>query len=347
MASLHRIDADVHCAVPSLETLHPYLSEYWRDYLRDNAFRQPPGVGYSYPPWSPSVATVGSELTRERLRERILKDVDVAVLHCYYGVESLQHPYLAQELASAVNRWLVDEWLDRDERLRASLVVTPQFPAAAVEEVQRHGDDSRFVQLLLPARARAPYGDQGYWPIWEAAAERGLALCITYGGGVGNPPSPVNWMDSFFEEYATMPVAFQSHISSLIGNGVLTRWPGLKVVVAESGWTWLPSLMWRMDKEWKSTQREIPWVAEPPSEYVRRHVRLTTQPADVDAPHVREVFDQLGSPDVLMYGSDYPHLYGDSNEALLAELTPDEQSQVLWRNAADCYGLELHTTEAR
>jgi predicted TIM-barrel fold metal-dependent hydrolase len=99
--------------------------------------------------------------------------------------------------------------------------------------------------------------------------------------------------------------------------------------------------MWRMDKEWKSAQREIPWVNEPPSEYVRRHVRVTTQPTDVPAEHLRDVYEQLGSTEVLMYGSDYPHLYPDGAEVFLSQLQPDERERVLWENAAACYGLEL------
>ena len=73
---------------------------------------------------------------------------------------------------------------------------------------------------------------------------------------------------------------------SLVMSGIFQRCPDLKIVIAESGLTWVPSLMWRMDQEWKACRREVPWVQEPPSAYVRRHFRFTTAPnasGNVDA----------------------------------------------------------------
>ena len=42
-----------------------------------------------------------------------------------------RNPHYAAAVATAVNDWLRDEWLARDERLRASMVVsTLDIPAA-------------------------------------------------------------------------------------------------------------------------------------------------------------------------------------------------------------------------
>jgi predicted TIM-barrel fold metal-dependent hydrolase len=336
------IDCDVHCAIPSTAALAPYLDEHWREFLRIGNLTVPPAVAATYPTWAGMVRTDGEELTLERLREDVLCDVSTAVLTCYYGLESFTHPYLAAAMATAVNRWLAEEWLDRDDRLRAGAVVTPQYPELAVAEIERIADDPRFVQILVPARSPSPYGNQRFWPIWRAAAERGLPIAITFGGGTGTPPTPVNWLGSYFEEYGTAPLTFQSHVMSLAVSGLLDLHPDLRIVVLESGWTWLPALIWRCDQEWKAFQREVPWMNGPPSTYVRRHFRFGTSPIDAprDDRQLAEVIEQLGSDDLLMFGSDYPHRYGNEVERLFELLSPAQAERVAWKNAAACYGLD-------
>lgn len=334
------IDADVHCAVPSSEALLPYLTEHWRGHVREAQFQQPGPINLTYPTWSTALATPGAKLSLDALRRDVLDRADLAILHCYYGVEGIQHPYLGPALATAVNDWLRDEWLERDQRLLGSAVVTPQFAQAAAEEIARIADDRRFIQVLMPAESREPYGNQRYWAIWEAAAEHDLVVAITR-GGAGGVPSQVGWMGSFFEAYATAALTFQAQMTSLIFGGVFDRWPNLKVTFAESGWTWLPGHMWRLDMEWRSFTREVAWLKGPPSTYVRRHFRFTTQPADAphDATQLCQILEELGSDDLLLYASDYPHAYGPAGAPLLAQLTLDQAARVMWANAANWYGL--------
>lgn len=341
-APLKVIDCDVHCAVPTREALYPYLPRQFHEFLEWGApqARTPAGE-ISYPSWLPMLATAGAELTLEVLRERVLDQGRTAILNCYFGVESFPHPYYAPALATAVNRWLQDEWLDRDDRLYASAVVAPQHTEAAVEEVHRIAADPRFVQIVLPVRVAEPYGQQRYWPIWEAAAEHGLVVALTYGGEAGWPPTPVGWLGSFYEHYATAPTAFQSHILSLVASGLFVDRPALRFVVMESGWTWLPAFLWRFDEHWRALRREVPWLHEPPSATIRRHFRFTTQPVDAPstAVHLREIIEQIGGPELLMFGSDYPHEYGDDGIDLLAQLTPAEAERMLGRTAREWYGV--------
>ena len=133
---------------------------------------------------------------------------------------------------------------------------------------------------------------------------------------------------------------YQSHILSLVVSGVFERHPELRFVMAESGWTWLPAWLWRMDQEWRAFQREVPWMIGPPSAYVRRHFRFTIQPTDAppDDHQLLDVYSQLGSDELLMFSSDHPHRYGDGAERLLAALEPGQRERVRWANAAGLYG---------
>ena len=337
-----RIDCDVHVAVPSRDALTPYLTKHWVEYLAVLMnYRQPPGVGWTYPAWPEMFATPAADVTLAELQSDVLVNADAALLHCYYGVESLNHPYLAPALATAVNSWLAEQWLDQDERLLGSAVVAPQFPPSAVAEIERIAQDDRFVEVLLPAWAVAAYGTQRFWPILEAAAKHNLVVGITYGGLTSTPPTPVNWMSSFFEDYVVAIIAFQSQLASLVYSGVLEEYPDLRFTVSESGWTWLPAFMWRMDTEWKAYQREIPWVREPPSTYVRRHFRFTTQPIDMppSTDQLRQILEQLGSEDILLHGSDYPHRYPTDVDELVSELEPQRLERMRHGVAYEWYGL--------
>jgi predicted TIM-barrel fold metal-dependent hydrolase len=144
-----------------------------------------------------------------------------------------------------------------------------------------------------------------------------------------------------------MASIFQSQLMSLIVEGVFEQFPGLRVVLAAGGVTWLPSLIWRLDKEWKGLRREIPWVRQLPSEYIRRHVRLTLQPADVPPAAVQwqQMFDQLEGTDLLLFGSDYPYCSITPPEQLLpASLSDAARRRILAENARAFYRLPDLTT---
>lgn len=332
------VDCDVHC-VPSMPKLFPYLPDVWREHLEATKHPGPVPVALTYPAWNPVTRTSPDELTLDRIRDDVLDTASLAVLVCYYGIESFTHPYLARDLATAVNLWLQAEWLEPEPRLRASAVVTPQHIEFAVQEVQRIAADPRFVQILLPARSPAGYGAQRYWPLLRAAAAYGLPVAITFGGGTGTPPTPVGWLSTYYEEYNTAVLNFQSHILSLVMSGIFQECPDLRIVCAEGGWTWLPGFLWRMDAEWKAFHREVPWVKERPSVYVRRHFRFTTQPFDAPGSEsqLAQLLDQIDSETILMYGSDHPHRYAHANDELLAAVGFAHAERIRWQNACDLY----------
>ena len=135
-----------------------------------------------------------------------------------------------------------------------------------------------------------------------------------------------------------MAQVFQSQVLNLIVEGVFDRFPNLRMALVEGGWTWLPSLMWRIDKDWKGLRREVPWNTQRPSSYIRERMRLTLQPMDAppNPKHLLEMIDALGSDDLLLYSSDYPHWH----DAQLPMDLPDRtRRQILGDNARAFYRL--------
>src|SRR5215510_5187179 len=137
------IDCDVHNDVPKVEALFPYLPQYWVEHITNTLFKGP--TEPVYPPEAPIAARQGSRpdatmppgSNLELLKQQALDGVDVAILNCLYAIDSLHNPDAAIALASAVNDWQIAEWLDKDSRLRASIVVPSQLPAQAAQEIER------------------------------------------------------------------------------------------------------------------------------------------------------------------------------------------------------------------
>lgn len=344
------IDADIHVEVPTVEALFPFLDEHWIEHIQQSRFKGPVDGDSPYPPKSPVAARPGSRPAKgppgsdlALLRTQALDDqgVELAIVNCAYAIDSLHHPDAAVALARATNDWLISEWLDQEPRLRASMVVPSQLPELAAREIERVGGHPGFVQVYLPVRAQHPYGTRHYRPMWEAIDRHALVAGIHFGGAPGNPPTPSGWPTYYFEEYAGMATVFATQLTSLISEGVFDQWPSTRVTLIEGGWTWLPAHMWRFDKEWRNLRRLVPWVKRAPSAYIREHVRLTIQPVDAppDPRHLLEVIDQLGSDDLLLYASDYPHLHHADPLAFLGGLPPSLARKIGSENARTWYRL--------
>src|ERR1043165_7675537 len=71
------------------------------------------------------------------------------------GAQAVYDPYMAAAFCKAINDWIAAEWLSRDVRLRASIVVPMQAPDLALEEIERGAADDRFVSVLVLARRRS------------------------------------------------------------------------------------------------------------------------------------------------------------------------------------------------
>lgn len=339
------IDCDVHMEVPSVSVLLPYLDEHWRAYIRETAFKGP--IDTSYPvgaATSMQPELRGHDLGLATVRQRVLEagDAEIAILTCAYAVDSVRNPYAAAALASAVNDWQVNEWLQPEARLRGSVVVSSQDPDLAAQEIDRVGGNPAFVQVQLPVRSEALYGNRRYYPIYEAALRHDLAIGIHYGGNPGNPPTAAGWPSFYIEEYTGMAHVFQSQLISLVTEGVFDKYPELRVALIESGVSWLPGLMWRLDKEWKGLRREVPWVRELPSEYIRQHVRMTTWPFDLpsEASMAAEIVEQIGSDEMLMFASDFPHWHdGAPVDGFFDQLDAGVTQKIKRDNAAAFYRL--------
>jgi predicted TIM-barrel fold metal-dependent hydrolase len=172
--------------------------------------------------------------------------------------------------------------------------------------------------VLVLVSGEIPLGRRQHWPIFAAAARHGLPIGVHAGTSFRHPTSAVGWTSYYTEDYVNQAQAFQTQLASLICEGAFSKFPELRVVLIESGVTWLPSHIWHLDKFWKGLRMEVPWVDRTPFEIVRDQVRLTAQP--FDQPPTFEAFERfmehMGSDQLLLFASDYPHAQFDADDAM-------------------------------
>jgi uncharacterized protein len=335
------IDCDVHVAPGSIDALAPYMDDYWRDYLANAGLRLSPNITGSYPESEPAPPA-----DLDTLRQQVLEPWGLrhAVLTCVSAFDTSRNAYYETALCKAINDWLVAEWLERDERLRASIVVPTLDVEAAVQEVERVGSQPGFVQVLLPIRTDARWGLKRFHDLHAAIADHDLVLGLHAWGRPGLAPTASGFTHSYFEDYlANSQVIAQAQVMSLVAEGVFDRAPSLRVALLECGFSWLPPMLWRFDKDWKAVWREVPWVKERPSEYVKRHFRATTAPAQLppDASQVAQLAEMLGASDLLVFASDHPHVHGEAGslDTLLEAIGDAGRAAVMHGNAAELYRL--------
>jgi predicted TIM-barrel fold metal-dependent hydrolase len=343
------IDCDLHPAMPSAAALLPYLDDYWRDQIANRHIDKYSFVLTSYPPNSPlsarpdwrqaSGAPAGD---LEAIRRQALDPFGTrfAICNVLHGAVALFNEDMAAALCAAVNDWTAHELLEREPRLRASILVPPHNPALAVAEIERHAGDRRFVQVLLPAMGEMLLGRRLYWPIYAAAEKHALAVGIHAGSTYHHAPMPSGWPAHRVEDYVAQSTAFESQLLSFVSEGVFQKFPALKLVLIESGVTWLPTLLWRTNKTWRGVRPEVPWIDRPPAQIVREHVRLTLQPIDVphnDPQVVARVLAHAGCEHMLLFSTDYPHWHFDGEDVLPDGLSEDAVSKLLVDNPLETY----------
>jgi predicted TIM-barrel fold metal-dependent hydrolase len=342
------IDCDIHFAVPGIRSLIPYLDRYWQQQFRTRGIdlldwtmtSDPPNAPISgRPDWRPGAGRPGTDL--ELLRSACLDSFGshLAIGNCIYGGQALHSEDMSAVVCTAINDWIVAEWLDRDPRLRASIVVPLNNPRLAVEEIERRAEDFRFVQVQLLAMGQIPIGRRANWPIFEAAVRNRLAVGVHAASLYAHPPYVSGFGSYFLEDYVAQAFGFESDVLSLVSEGVFAKYPELKVVFIESGVTWLPPALWRFDKTWRGVRAEVPWVKHAPSDIVRENIRLTLQPFDEPdgGGRLERFCQQMDSDRMILFSTDFPHWHYEGTGALPIDPASSLARRILWDNPRETY----------
>lgn len=348
------VDTDIH-AEASRERMLDFMPEPWRSRLADGG-TFPGGPGY----WNPNGVNRSDAVTPagERIENHpdSLGRYHLDRYHIDYGIINSgdihiglsPEPDFAAAWCSALNDVFLQDWLPADPRLRHALLISPADPVLAAQEIERLGSHPGVVQVLMPSAAPFGYGHRFYYPIYAAAVAQGLPVAIhpgAEGRGIAGKSSAAGLPASYFEWHSNLVGSYIAHLASLLGEGVFQKFPGLKFVLVEGGVSWLPPLLWRLDKNWKSLRMTVPWLDRPPSAVVADHILLTTQPIEEPerTQHLHEILAMFPAERMLLFSTDFPHWDGDTPDFTLRMIPEAMREDVMWRNAAKLYGLPLMT----
>ncbi len=342
------IDCDIHLAVPDGRVLLPYFEEYWREHILARGLERENFDISAYPPdapsnvrpdWKPAKGVAGSDFGQLQAQALDAFQTRHAICNVLHGGQIVFSEDMAAAFCRALNDWVAEEWLDRDPRLRASITVPIHSPELAAKEIERLSGDHRFVQVLLLAMAEIPLGRRPNWPIYRAAERHGLPVGIHAGSAYRHAPTSTGWPSYYLEDVVAQSQGFAGAVTSLVTEGVFVEFPRLKFVLLESGVTWLPAYLWRLNKTWRGVRAEVPWLDRAPSAYIRDHIRLTIQPFDAppQADQLDRIIEQIGSDEMLLFATDYPHWHFDGTDAVPDGLSPALTRKILVDNALSTY----------
>lgn len=196
----------------------------------------------------------------------------------------------------------------------------------------------------------------GLDPVWARAQEAGVPIVFHVGGEQtmdpiykvnGLPPVPdFHGGDANFTSvsYLAIPYAPMQTLGTMIYDGVLDRFPRLKIGVIELGASWVPGWMRALDagaEAFRRNEIRLQQLSLLPGEFVRRQVRVTPYPHEPAGWIV-----QNAGPEVAMFSSDYPHVEGGRNpmrrfEASLAGCSDAERRGFFRDNFVDFMGARV------
>ena len=276
-----------------------------------------------------------------------------ALLYPSLGLQweaEVENPAYAAAHCRAYNRWIEDFCRDRGGRLVPIAHLSLGDAEVAAAELQRAVAAGARGGFLLPFTLDGlPHGHPVHDPLFAAAEELDVPIAIH----TGIDPSArslhhrfdgLSWPEAIPQGIWYLPLGFpqavQQAFSTFFLHATFDRFPRLKLVVLESGASWLGFWIDRMDALYKSPLRVTIDLEELPSTYVRRQCWISADPDERSLP---PVIEYVGA-DRFLWATDYPHSdhsddYMEELGELGAKLADDARRRLVGGNAAELYRL--------
>jgi predicted TIM-barrel fold metal-dependent hydrolase len=240
-----------------------------------------------------------------------------------FGLDEVADTELGYAAARAHNRMMTD-FCSVDRRFLATCYV----PLGDFDRALATAEDAIALgakALLVPSYCPPTHSPShlGLDPVWAAAQDAGIPILFHVGGEtrmhetyVENGMPRVKDFHGGEENFTSVsfmaiPGSVMQTLAGLIIDGVFDRFPRLKFGAIELGASWLPGWMRFMDSAhaafYKNEER-LHRLSAPPSEIVRRQLRVTPYPHEDAGWVLREAGETTA-----LFSSDYPHVEGGRN----------------------------------
>jgi uncharacterized protein len=253
-------------------------------------------------------------------------------------------------LARAYNRWLCEEVLAQEPRIRSSLYLPLNDPEATYQVVKEFGGKKGVIGFTIVAPHYKAVYDNAYVKSYALIEEMGLPL-VFHGAFAWGEDHSIGLCNRFLAVHALGFSWFNIlHCTNWLVNGMPARFPKLKVAWVESGLAWIPFLMQRLDNEWMMRSSEVPLLKRRPSDYMRE-MFYSTQPMEMvnNREALELTFKMISAETQLMYASDYPHWDMDLPSTIydLPFLSEAGKRNILGGNAKRFFNLEPVLSETK
>ena len=269
--------------------------------------------------------------------------IDAAIVFPGRMLGTASSPQSSIELTEVYNRYVNELWVRPADGIYGALMVASQDPKASAAQIERYAAADGFAAVYLPTAGVHPlWGHRQYDPIYAAAQAARLPV-VAHGLTHIYPVFPFNlerFDTAIAKQTLAKPLAAIANLVDMVTTGVFARFPDLKVVFPETGLSWLPFVMWRLDQQYKWLAAELPFYTDKPSTYIKRQVFVTTHSLEEpdDPAAIAALLDAIGGPERALYASDWPHYDHDRPERVSALAIPDAaKRRILGYNARDVF----------
>lgn len=246
------------------------------------------------------------------------------------------------------------EWVKKDERLHGVAVTNFRDEDRGLEEAKWALDNGCRAVMT----GTSPFGDKSpghpdFDPFWQMLVERKKPFILHIGvhnirkaytnDGKDNSLS----FNGAGEGIRAKDFTIVNHwpeqfLTALILDGVLERFPDLRIGVIEYGADWVPSFMRRLDHAHHAFRKSEPYLLDikrKPSQQIIDQVRVTPY-----------VFDDVGllikssSDRIYMFSTDYPHFEGgkapvERMDNTMQDISEESKKRYFRENYLDLLGV--------
>jgi predicted TIM-barrel fold metal-dependent hydrolase len=234
-----------------------------------------------------------------------------------------------REAARAENEWLVAEVQATAPDRYVCAALMPMLDIADTVAELEHAAEIGMKLISLPTGhppGTGDWNDPSWEPLWSAAEQAGIVVGFHIGTDGVDPSSYYRGPGGAVLNYVETTFGGQRCAMMMVASGALDRHPALRVLVSESGATWVPFLGDRMNEAYRQHGMFVrPTLSRLPKEILYDQVYASFQ-HDESAP---AAMSAMGYRNV-MFGSDYPHIEGTfgHTQKTLHELLDDVNPEV-------------------
>jgi len=258
-------------------------------------------------------------------------------------------PKATHVVVHALNQWMLEHWtFNFKNRIFPTPVISLPIVSEAIRELEWVAERGAKIVLIRPAPVPGYEGHRSFAlpefdPFWSKVQEFDIAVGMhssddgltrywnLWEGRGDGEHLPFAQPSAFMDMMHFQSRGIFDAVASLIGHGLLSRFPNLRILPVENGASWVRPMV---DTLRASYEKNPHLYEEDPSLVFQRNIWI--HPFHEEDP--RGLIELVGA-DRVVFGSDYPHPEGMSDPVSYVEelkgLPTEDVAKVMGGNLAD------------